>query len=272
MADGNIIIGDVLPANITSSQQSLYAYLQVSFDHPEEGILVLEMLTQSLVRLMSSEIVPAENAAYLFYEANNSRNGVPGFAVHDRVSGGFIFKIEYSGTGFDEVSGHPSQFNVRQSQRSSSLLFYLEARFPSPLSVIPADGKSALENLIQQIEGQQSGLGLGSDFYSQFNINAQSPDAAFSDEFLGELYNTIEFGEEGGRYLVLVVRTEMQGIRFEYGHLRACSQNEVVITDMQNLTPGRELLPANLRETLLKFNKDDILAIYGKGISPIYKI
>ncbi len=261
---------------------SAFSIGEIQFDHTEEGFVVGENVARSLVPIIG-EIVPVTDVDYSFFEGYFSKNGTPGFAIFGKdtrfasLSGGrsFLVKVEYCyNTDLAEHTHHSTGAVAVKQPNPTTLVYRVEVPTASPISgsLISPRRYHVFNRLLSQLEAiGASKVGMGQEFYSQFE-GPFDTSSQLQEELMMELRKQDEFGDGRGRYLSVVEMNE-DGPRFMHGHVRGISPEGLMITDKHQLGAYREEVVRGFERLLeypLQLDPNDIVAIYGKGVSQLY--
>lgn len=223
------------------------------------------------------ETTPITDLNYDFFEGWKSRTGVPGFAVYgkssearmlaDRMS--HILTVRYRSLNLADTIGIPERFFTGPEPVRQAYLYTVEVSALSPLEPDPLSPKWNPKNphgevtkLLEDLQARPnvlSRLVMPADFYQQFETNLVKTET-FPAKVGEELAKSDDFTLDGiGRFLVVVSQYGEGKTEFKFGHFRGTSGG-VSMTGSHHLE----------RDTTLKTITEDILAIYGKDLTPIY--
>ena len=263
--------------------ESGYSIVEVRFEHPEEGLIVGEKLASVIAELLP-EIASVKDTDYAFFEGWRSKTRLPGFAVHGKRTDTpfakdemyYILKVVYNSKDPDDVNFIPERFlsdeeiEKREIRRKlpdrKRLEFLIETPFTSPLYTNTTQGYVGLESLLQTLKSANPQLGIGQEFYQQFT-RPFTPES-LSDEVMKKLLESDAFTIDnfGGRYVVMVTNyngDSANRTNFDFGYISIRDTNNNTVHLKRRHYVGRE-------DCSKGYLDNEIVAIYGKGMEPIY--
>ncbi len=262
-------IGDTLIGSA-----SVGAVLRIPNTPPQVALVVAERLTQEVIATLQ-ETADMTGLDYDFFEGWKSKTQVPGFAIFrlcdDRTS--HVLTIRYRSFNLADTEGIPERFFTGPEPVRPAYFYEVDVPVFSPLEPDVFNPKNPtgkvaklLENLSAR-EGLLSRVLMPADFYS-FRGRARYA-KTFPGEIRDELKNpnTFTLDSHRGRYLVVVTgKSSKRGrhIKFDFSHFRGIS-GEAPHEGVR--MTGSHWLESNGTVGVLT---RDILAIYGKGLTPIY--
>ena len=261
---GNTLIGDA----------SVGATLRIPNTPLQVALVAGERLTQEIIVTLQ-ETTDITDLNYGFFEGWKSKTQEPGFAVFGLCDGrtSHVLTIRHRSLNLADTTGVPERFFTGPEPVRPTYLYAVEVPVFSPLepdifNPRNPDGKvtKLLENLKAR-EGLLSRVLMPADFYS-FRGRARYTET-FPDEVRNELKrpDTFFLDSHKGRYLVVVTgKSSKRGrhIKFDFGHFRGIFERPSY--ESVRMT-GSHWLERNGTVGILT---RDILAIYGKGLTPIY--
>lgn len=269
----------------TSRLGSVSAELRLPNAPVQQPLLVAELLTKEVIAALGEKGILGKTGIlskrgrltdldYDFVEAYRTVNSTPGFVIYGRTEKNsdpvHIASVKLSQQNLAVAAVIPERFMTEESV-PSKLGLRLEVPVSSPLIPSVADKTrdpknpyKSVNNLLMALSGRrgvESRVLLPEKFYTQFDEQFRGDQ--FSEPVRRRLRESDGFSfDREGRYVVAVTRTPDGKTRFNYGHVQRVSD--------EGQFAGLTMTDVNSSMTSIGIVAADVLAVYGKGLEPIY--